>query len=62
MDANKVDTYLIANGKFFKPEQIPFIREKLLSLDESRWVTLQSLPLKDATTSLILLFSLEDLE
>ena len=43
MDANKVDTYLIANGKFFKPEQIPFIREKLLSLDESKWVTLQSL-------------------
>ena len=54
MDANKVDTYLIANGKFFKPEQIPFIREKLLSLDESKWVTLQSLPLKDTTTSLIL--------
>lgn len=54
MDANKVDTYLIASGKFFKPEQIPFIREKLLSLDESKWVTLQSLPLKDTTTSLIL--------
>jgi TM2 domain containing protein len=54
MDANKVDTYLIANGKFFKPEQIPFIREKLLSLDESKWVTFQSLPLKDTTTSLIL--------
>ena len=54
MDANKVDTYLIANGKFFKPEQIPFIREKLFSLDESKWVTFQSLPLKDTTTSLIL--------
>ena len=54
METSKVDTYIIANAKFFKSEQIPFIRERLLAANDSKWVALQSIPLKDSTTSLIL--------
>ena len=40
MDAQKVDMFIVTNGKFFRPEIVPQIREKLLSLDESKWVML----------------------
>ena len=36
MDAQKVDMFIVTNGKFFRPEIVPQIREKLLSLDESK--------------------------
>lgn len=54
MDTQKVDMFIIANGKFFRPELIPQIRRRLLELDESRWVYLQTLQFKDPTTALLL--------
>ncbi|HEY9047705.1 MAG TPA: TM2 domain-containing protein [Ohtaekwangia sp.] len=54
MDAQKVDMYLMTNGKFFESNQIPLIREKLLALDESRYAQLHALNLKDPTTMLII--------
>ena len=51
MDAQKVDMFIVTNGKFFRPEIVPQIREKLLSLDESKWVMLQTIQFKDPTTS-----------
>jgi hypothetical protein len=54
MDAQKVDMYLISHAKFFQSSQIPYIRERLLQLDESRWPYLHSLALKDPTTSIII--------
>ena len=54
MDAQKVDMFIVTNGKFFRPEIVPQIREKLLSLDESKWVMLQTIQFKDPTTSLII--------
>ena len=56
METSKVDTYIIANAKFFKSEQIPFIRERLLAANDSKWVALQSIPLKDSTTSLTFIY------
>ena len=53
MEAQKVDMFIMTNGKFFMSEQIPSIRERLLALDESKWTAVQSLGLKDPTTSLI---------
>lgn len=53
MDVQKVDMFLMTNSKFFEGHQIPAIRERLLALDDSRWVALQTLNLKDPTTSLI---------
>ncbi len=53
MDAQKVDMFIMTNGKFFESHQIGQIRERLLVLDESKWPMIQSLPLKDPSTSLI---------
>jgi hypothetical protein len=53
MDAQKVDMYLMSNNKYFESHQIPAIRERLLQLDDSKWGMIQSIELKDPTTSLI---------
>lgn len=49
MDAQKVDMYLMINGKFFEGYQIPMIRERLLTMDEARFAQLLSINLKDPT-------------
>lgn len=53
MDAQKVDMFIMTNGKFFESHQIGQIRERLLIVDDSKWAMIQSLPLKDPSTSLI---------
>lgn len=53
MDAQKVDMYIMANAKFFESYAIPQIRERLLDLPDEKWILLQTLSLKDPTTSLI---------
>ncbi len=53
MDVQRVDMYIIANAKFFESHQIPAIREILLKTDESRFMMLQTINLKDPTTMLI---------
>lgn len=53
MDAQKVDMFIMSNGKFFESHQMSMIREKLISLDDSKWSTLSTLQFKDPTTSLI---------
>lgn len=45
--------FMMANAKFFESYQVAQIREKLIRMDESKWIALQSLQLKDPTTSLI---------
>ena len=54
MDTNKVDMFLMTNGKFFESHQMPAIRERLTALDESKFILLQSLNLKDPTIALII--------
>ena len=54
MDAQKIDMYLISTAKYFESYQIPAIRERLLALDDSRFILLQTLNLKDPTTMLII--------
>ncbi|HOY95192.1 MAG TPA: TM2 domain-containing protein [Catalimonadaceae bacterium] len=53
MEANKVDMFILANGKFFESHQLQMIRERLLSLDDSKWAVIQTLQFKDPTTSII---------
>jgi TM2 domain-containing membrane protein YozV len=53
MDAQKVDMFLMTQAKFFEGHQINAVREKLVSLDDSKFMMVQSLNLKDPTTSLI---------
>ncbi|MDZ4667827.1 MAG: TM2 domain-containing protein [bacterium] len=53
MDAQKVDLFIITNGKFFDDFQVQIIRDKLLEIDDSKWVAISTLQFKDPTTSLI---------
>ena len=54
MDSQKVDMFMMMNAKHFESYHIQSIREKLLTMDESRWPIIQSLPFKDPTTALII--------
>jgi TM2 domain-containing membrane protein YozV len=54
MDSQKVDMFIMANGKFFESHQVLLIRDRLIALDDSKWSTIQTLQFKDPTTSLII--------
>ena len=54
MDAQKVDMFIMANGKYFSEEKISFIRTRLLELDDSRWVPISSLQFKSPIVALVL--------
>jgi TM2 domain-containing membrane protein YozV len=54
MDAQKVDMFLISNSKYFEYFQLATIKGQLLELDDSRWMNVVSLQLKDPTTTLII--------
>lgn len=53
MDSQKVDMFIMMNGKYFKGEHLNYIRERLLIADEAKWSMIQSIDLKDPTTILI---------
>ena len=53
MDAQKVDMFIMANGKFFEGHHLGQIRERLILIDDSKWPAIQMLQFKDPTTSLI---------
>ena len=52
MDAQKVDMFIMANGKYFAEEKISFIRTRLLELDDSKWAQISSLQFKSPTVAL----------
>lgn len=53
MDSQKVDAFIMANGKFFPSHQVMAIREMLLAADDSKWIMIQTLQFKDPTICLI---------
>jgi TM2 domain-containing membrane protein YozV len=53
MEAQKVDMFIMSNGKYFESYQINGIRERLIALDDSKWAMISSIQLKDPTVSLI---------
>ncbi len=53
MDAQKVDMFIMSNGKFFESYQLPQIRDKLLAVEDSRWSMLQVTQFKDPTITLV---------
>jgi len=53
MDAQKVDMFIMANGKFFESHLVGQIRDRLLLLDDSKWSILNTMQFKDPTVSLI---------
>lgn len=53
MEAQKVDMFILANGKYFESHHVLQIRDRLVSADDSKWASIQTLQFKDPTTSLI---------
>ena len=54
MDAQKVDMFMMMNSKYFESYHLNAVREKLLSLDDSRSSIVHSLQFKEPTTALII--------
>jgi hypothetical protein len=54
MEAQKIDLFLMTNSKFFEGHFIPQIRDRLLQLDDSKFIYLQTIGLKDPTVALII--------
>jgi TM2 domain-containing membrane protein YozV len=53
MDQQKVDLFIATNGKNYPEEKLSFLREQLLSLDESKWSMIQALAPQDLTVMYI---------
>jgi TM2 domain-containing membrane protein YozV len=53
MEAQKADMYIISNSKYFESHLLPQIRERLLQLDDSKFLYIQTINLKDPTILLI---------
>lgn len=53
MDQQKVDMFIMVNAKYFESHQLPQLRERLLNVDDNKWVMIQTVSLKDPTTSII---------
>ncbi len=53
MEAQKVDMFIMTNSKFFENYQINSIRDRLLSMDDSKWAMVSTMQFKDPTISLI---------
>lgn len=56
MESQKVELFMMLNAKYFESHHLGAIREKLMTLDETRWHAVQELQFKDPT--LVLLISL----
>ena len=54
MEQQKVDMFIMTNGSNLPEQKIPFVREKLLAMDESKWAALSTVQFKNPTTALIL--------
>lgn len=53
MDQNKVDMYVMTNQKYFPAEKIMYLKEKLATMDESKFTMVSTVELKDPTTILL---------
>ena len=54
VDKQKVDMFIMSNQKYFPTQKIMFLKEKLYSLDESKFAMLSAIEFKDPTTLLII--------
>jgi len=53
MDTQKVDMFIMSNGKYFESHKMLMLRSRLLDVDDSKWSILSTLQFKDPTTILI---------
>lgn len=61
MDANKIDSFFVTNGKKLPADKAVIIREKMAQADDSRYGTISSVEFKDPTTMLLISIFLGEL-
>lgn len=54
MESNRVDMFMLVNSKYFEGHHLMAVREKLLSLDDSKWPLVQTLQFKTPDTAQLL--------
>lgn len=54
MEQLKVDMYIATNSQNFPEEKLPFLRESLSTVDESRWPMISTLQLQSPLTLLLI--------
>lgn len=54
MDAQKVDMFIMSNAKYSDSFQINMIRERLLAVDDAKWVMISTQQFKEPSTMLII--------
>jgi TM2 domain-containing membrane protein YozV len=54
MDQQKVDMFIMTYSKYFEGHQLNAIRERLMQLDDSKFVMLQAANLKDPVITLVI--------
>lgn len=54
MNAQKVDTFIMSNCKYFDTYQLAAIKQQLLDSPEEKWDRIQFLQFKDPTIALII--------
>ncbi len=50
MEQQKLDMYIMTNQKYFPAEKIMYLKEKLATMDDSKFSTISTVELKDPTT------------
>ncbi len=53
MESQKVDMFIMSNSKFLESHQIHAVRDRLITMDDSKWGMVSTVQLKDPTTVLI---------
>lgn len=54
MMQDRVDMFIMTNQKYLPPERIPFLRQRMLDADESKFQMISTVELKDPTTLLLI--------
>ncbi len=53
MDQQKIDMYVMSNQKYFPPEKMMYLKDKLKDIDDAKFNLLSTIELKDTTTYLL---------
>ena len=53
MDQQKIDMYILTNQKYFPPEKIMYLKDKLRTMDEEKFSLISTIEMKDPTTLLL---------
>ncbi len=53
MDQQKIDMFIMTNQKYFPSEKIVFLKEKLRTIDETKFSLVSTIDFKDPTTILL---------